>query len=71
MKEILGYAFMTTMSTLLLILGVVGLLIEEEPVWLAIMLMIIGFFNLFGWSAGALYSLNQSNIGDKDETLDR
>lgn len=66
MKEILGYAFMIAMSTLLLILGVVGFLIEEEPVWLAILLMIIGFFNLFGWSAGALYILSQSNNDNKD-----
>lgn len=71
MKAILGYAFMIAMSTLLLILGVVGLLIEDEPAWLAVILMIIGFFNLFGWTAGALYSLNQSNNGDKNETSDR
>lgn len=71
MKNILGYAFMLAMSTLLLILGVVGLLIEE-PVWLAIMLMVIGFFNLFGWIAGALYSLsNSKQKEDSNETLDR
>lgn len=66
MKEILGYAFMIAMSTLLLILGIVGFLIEEEPIWLATLLMIIGFFNLFGWSAGAFYSLSQSNNDNKD-----
>ena len=63
MKEILGYAFMITMSTLVLILGVVGLLIEEEPVWVAAMLIIVGFLNLFGWTAGALYNLNQFDSG--------
>ena len=60
MKEILGYTFMIMMSTLVLILGVADLFIEEVPVWLAIIMMIFGFFNLFGWSAGALYELNQS-----------
>lgn len=72
MKAILGYAFMITMSTLLLILGVAGFFVEGEPVWLATLLMIIGFFNLFGWVAGAQYNLNNSKEGDdKDAALDR
>ena len=67
MKAILGYAFMITMSTLLLILGVAGFFVEKEPAWLATLLVIIGFFNLFGWSAGALYNLNRGKDNDSKD----
>lgn len=70
MKAILGYAFMITISTFLLILDVAVLFIKEEIVWLDLLPTIFGVFNLFIWTADALYNLNHSNTGDKDETLD-
>ena len=72
MKAILGYAFMVTISIFLLILDVAVLFIKEEPAWFDILVIIIGFFNLFIWTAEALYSLSNSKQGDdSDETLDR
>ena len=71
-QENLGYAMllalMITVSTLVLILGVAGLLIGEEPVWLSIVGTIVGSFTLFGWTTLVVCNLIQLDTGDKNET---
>lgn len=64
MREILGYAFMITVSVFTLIVGVAALLTEKGSCLVSILIMLVGCFNLFAWVTVAQYNLNNSKKAD-------